>query len=106
MVDDADVVVIAYGITARSARRAVSIARESGIKAGLLRLRVVWPFPSERLSELSDEGKEFVVAEVNNGQILVEVERAIRKRAVFVGKMGGEPHKPEEIIKGIEEASR
>ncbi len=102
MVDDAEVIVVAYGITARSARRAVIMARENGIKAGLFRLKVIWPFPSKRLEELSD--REFVVAEVNNGQALVEVERAIKKRAVFVGKMGGEPHKPQEILKGIEEA--
>ncbi len=102
MTDDADVIVVAYGITARSARRAVIMAREKGIKAGLFRFKVIWPFPSERLEELSD--REFVVAEVNNGQALVEVERAIRKRAIFVGKMGGEPHRPEEILKGIEEA--
>ncbi len=100
--EDAEVVVVAYGITARSARRAVIMAREKGIKAGLFRLKVIWPFPSKRLEELSD--REFVVAEINNGQALVEVERAIRKRAVFVGKMGGEPHRPDEILKGIEEA--
>jgi 2-oxoglutarate ferredoxin oxidoreductase subunit alpha len=102
MVDDAEVIVVAYGITARSARRAVIMAREEGIKAGLFRFKVIWPFPSERLEELSD--RDFVVAEVNNGQALVEVERAIKKKAVFVGKMGGEPHRPEEILKGIKEA--
>lgn len=104
MIDDADVIVVAYGITARSARRAVLNAREEGIKAGLFRLKVIWPFPQKRLRELSERGASFVVAEVNNGQVLVEVERATGKDAVFAGKMGGEPHRPEEILKGIKEA--
>lgn len=104
MIDDADVIVVAYGITARSARRAVLNAREKGIKAGMFRLKVIWPFPQKRLRELSERGASFVVAEVNNGQVLVEVERATRKDVVFAGKMGGEPHRPEEILKGIKEA--
>ncbi len=104
MTEDADVIVIAYGISARSARRAVIMAREKGIKAGMLRLKVIWPFPSKKLRELVEKASHFVVAEINNGQILVEVERAIRKEAVFVGKMGGEPHRPDEVLKGIEEA--
>ncbi len=104
MIEDAEVIVIAYGISARSARRAVIMAREKGIKAGMLRLKVIWPFPSKKLRELAEKASSFVVAEINNGQILVEVERAIRTDAVFVGKMGGEPHRPDEVLKGIEEA--
>jgi len=102
--EDADVIVVAYGITARSARRAVLIAREKGIKAGLFRLKTVWPFPTQRLRELSNEGKQFVVAEVNAGQALIMVEQAIQKNAVFSGKYGGEPHRPSEILNAIEEA--
>ena len=102
MTEDADVIVVAYGITARSARRAIILAREKGIKAGLIRLKVVWPFPDEVLKKYAD--RKFVVAEVNQGQALIMVERAIQKSAVFVGKMGGEPHRPEEVLKGIEEA--
>ena len=102
--EDADVIVVAYGIAARSARRAVTLAREKGMKAGLFRLKTVWPFPTERLRELAAQGKEFVVAEVNVGQALIMVEQAVQKKAVFVGKYGGEPHKPMEILKGIEEA--
>ncbi len=104
MTEDVEVLVIAYGITARSARRAIIMAREKGIKAGLLRLKVIWPFPTKKLRKLAEDIPHFVVAEVNNGQALVEVERAIRRDAVFVGKMGGEPHRPEEILKGIKEA--
>ena len=102
MTEDADVIVVAYGITARSGRRAIIMAREKGIKAGLIRLKVVWPFPDKVLKKYGD--KKFVVAEVNQGQALIMVERAIGKSATFVGKMGGEPHRPEEILKGIEEA--
>ncbi len=102
MTEDAEVIVVAYGITARSARRAIVLAREKGIKAGLIRLKTVWPFPEKLLKKYED--RNFVVAEVNQGQALIMVERAIGKSATFVGKMGGEPHRPEEILKGIQEA--
>ena len=61
MLDDADVVVVAYGISSRPAKRAVKLARESGIKAGMLRLRTLWPFPEDEVRALAQRVRGFVV---------------------------------------------
>ena len=74
--DDADVVVVSYGISSRPAKRAVKKAREAGTRAGLLRLRTIWPFPEEVIQELAQRIDGFVVPEVNEGQIALEVQRA------------------------------
>ncbi len=105
-VGDADVVVCAYGITARIARLAVQQARGSGIRAGLLRLITVWPFAEERVRELAQQVKAFVVPEINYGQIVLEVERCAAGRAttLLVPHMGGGVHAPETILKAIKEA--
>ena len=76
MLEDAEVVVFAYGITARSAKAAVAGGRKEGIKVGLFRPITVWPFPAERIKELANSAKRIVVAEMNFGQLLLEVERA------------------------------
>jgi len=68
MVDDADTVVIAYGITARSARKAVKDARKEGYKLGLFRPITLWPFPKKRIGQISDKISRFIVAEINFGQ--------------------------------------
>jgi 2-oxoglutarate ferredoxin oxidoreductase subunit alpha len=107
-VEDADIVVCAYGITTRIARFAVKMAREEGIRAGLLQLITVWPFPEERIRELSSQAKAFVVPEINYGQIVLEVERcaAGRTAIIQVPHMGGDVHSPETILKAIREAIR
>ena len=64
-VEDADVVIVTYGITSRVAVEAIDIARKKGIKVGMLRLIVVWPFPEQRIFELASRGKAMVVAEMN-----------------------------------------
>jgi len=80
LLDDAKVVVVAYGITSRCVQRAVDDARHKGIKAGLLRLITAWPFPSWRIEELAEHAKAFVVPEVNMGQMLLEVQRAAGRK--------------------------
>ena len=79
--DDADTIVVAFGCTARSARHAVVAAGDEGLKAGLLRLVTVWPFPETRIRELIEQGnvKRFVVPEVNLGQLRREIERLQRR---------------------------
>jgi 2-oxoglutarate ferredoxin oxidoreductase subunit alpha len=106
-VEDADVVVCAYGITARIAQMAVKTAREEGIRAGMLQLITVWPFAEERIRELSEQARVFVVPEINYGQIVLEVERCAggRARTVLVPHMGGEVHSPDTILQAIREAS-
>lgn len=99
----AEVVVVSYGISARIATRAVELARRRGIRAGMLRLKTVWPFPEERIRELSAAIGGFVVPEINLGQIVLEVERCAvdRCRVKLVPHAGGAMHHPEEILDGI-----
>ena len=106
--EDAEVVVCAYGITARVARRAVQQARDEGIRAGLLRLITVWPFAEDRVRELSQQVKAFVVPEINYGQIVLEVERCAggRAKTLLLPHMGGGMHQPQAILEGIREALR
>lgn len=102
--DDADIVVIAYGCTARSARRSVRLARKKGIRAGLLRPVTLWPFPEERVKELSKTAGTFIVAEMNLGQIALEIERIIRGPVKGIFHAGGSMIAPEPILQAIEEA--
>jgi len=99
--EDASVVLVAYGSTARAARRALKVAREKGLKVGLLRLITPWPFPDEKIEQLKEA--EFIVPEVNAGQMAREVERCAKKPVHRVNRLGGEPIHPEEILKKIEE---
>lgn len=108
MLDDAEIVVVSYGITARSALSAVRKARSKGLKAGLLRLITVWPFPEEKVKELSDKVDLFVVAEINQGQIRRELERWVDsvERVIGVHKLGGDLITPEDILEAIWQPSR
>ncbi|MCJ7755888.1 MAG: hypothetical protein MUP13_15110, partial [Thermoanaerobaculales bacterium] len=107
-VDGAEVVVVAYGITARVARMGIDMARAEGVKVGFLRLVVVWPFPEQRIRELAQKIKAFVVPEINYGQMVLEVERcaAGQAQALLVPHGGGGVHDPEVICKAIVEAAR
>jgi 2-oxoglutarate ferredoxin oxidoreductase subunit alpha len=102
MLEDADVVVVAYGIVARGALSAIRKAREKGIKAGLLRLITLWPFPEEQVAKAAQRAETIVVAEMNCGQMVREVERAAKETpVVFLSKLGEEPHTPLEILEAI-----
>jgi len=106
--DDADVVVISYGITSRVAQRAIDLARQRGLRVGKLRLITAWPFPDRKIRELTAKVKAFVVPELNLGQMVREVERAAAGQAktFSVAHAGGGVHKPEDILKVIVEASQ
>ena len=105
--EDADIVVITYGIPARSTLRAVKDAREEGIKAGLFRLITVWPFYEEKVAELARKTRALIVPEINNGQIVREVERSARgKTKVIPLRKFAELHTPQEILKVIKEISK
>jgi 2-oxoglutarate ferredoxin oxidoreductase subunit alpha len=104
LTDDAELIVVSYGCTARSARRAVLAARERGIKAGMLRLITVWPFPQGKVRELANRARRFVVAEMNLGQMAREVERHLRRPAVWVTHAGGAMIPPDAILRAIIEA--
>ncbi|MGD0922715.1 MAG: 2-oxoacid:acceptor oxidoreductase subunit alpha [Terriglobia bacterium] len=107
-IEDAEVVVVAYGITSRVALRALQMARAEGLRAGLHRPIVAWPFPEKRLRALAEKVKAFVVVEMNYGQMFYEVERCAAGKAqtVLVDHGGGTVHTPEDILKAIQEAAR
>jgi 2-oxoglutarate ferredoxin oxidoreductase subunit alpha len=103
---NAEVVLIAYGISARAAYRAMELARkQKGIKVGMIKLNTVWPFPEKLIRKLAGKIKGFVVPEINYGQIVLEVERcaAGKAKTKLLGHGGGAIHTPEQIIEAIEE---
>ncbi len=103
--EDAEVIVLAYGITARVALRAVQMARARGIAAGLLRPILIWPFPEARLRQLTSRPglSGILVAEINLGQIVREVERCVGGRVPvrLAGHAGGSVHHPQELFEAI-----
>jgi 2-oxoglutarate ferredoxin oxidoreductase subunit alpha len=106
--EDADIIVISYGITSRVAIRAIQMTLEKGIKVGSLRLIVTWPFPEKRVFELSRKIKAFVVPEMNMGQIFYEVDRVSRGNCetVLVPHAGGTVHDPKVIFDAIIKAAK
>ena len=105
-INDADVVVVAYGCVARSARRAVREARASGLKAGFFRPITMWPFPGDRIRSLAGQAKAFVCAELNLGQVAREMERFTSKPVLRVNHGGGELLAPEPILAAIERGAK
>jgi 2-oxoglutarate ferredoxin oxidoreductase subunit alpha len=105
--EDADIVVISYGVSARTSLAAVDEAREMGIKAGLLRLITVWPFPEAAVRSLADRVKALITVEINLGQIHLEVERcaAGKAPAILVGHPGGAIIPPERVIEILKDIS-
>ena len=104
---NAEVVVVSYGISARTSLWPIEQAREEGIKVGYLRLITVWPFPEDTISKLAAKVNAFVVPEINMGQITREVERcAAGKAQVFgVHKPGGDILNPEDVLDTIRKAA-
>ncbi|MGZ7095051.1 MAG: 2-oxoacid:acceptor oxidoreductase subunit alpha [Methanobacterium sp.] len=102
--DDADTIVISYGAPSRSAITAVKKAREEGIKAGHIKLDIVWPFPDDIIKKAANTAKNIIVVEMNLGQMVNEVERVAKCDAevTLLPKIGGEMHQPDEILKEIE----
>ena len=102
-IDDADIVLVAYGITARVAHYAMAQARKEGLKVGLMKLNTVWPFPENRVAELSENIKTYIVPEINFGQIYYEIERCAKCNAntVLVPHAGGAIHDPKDILEII-----
>ncbi len=101
--EDADVVIVTYGAPARFAARAAKEAGKSGLKAGILKLDTVWPFPDGRIAELAKKAKAFVVPEMNCGQIVFEVERCSHGRAnvVFVPHGDGGVENTDDVLSAV-----
>lgn len=98
---DADVIVVAYGCMGRTARAAVKAARAKKVKAGLLRLVTLWPFPEARFRELAKTKAQFVVAELNLGQMAREVERCTGRPPRRVTHPGGKILEPDTVLEAI-----
>jgi len=90
-IDDAEMVIIAFGIASRIAKGAVNKLRSKGVKVGLFRPITLWPFPQSQLRMLASQGKRFLVVELNTGQMLEDVKLAVGDGAMvgFLGKWGG-----------------
>jgi 2-oxoglutarate ferredoxin oxidoreductase subunit alpha len=106
MMDDAEIAIFAYGCTARSAYSAVEMARELGMKVGLIKALTLWPFPREVVEKYGNKVKAIIVAEMNMGQLVGEVERALKdKKAAVrrVNRFDGKMITPDQILDAAKE---
>lgn len=103
LVDDAEVIIVAYGTAARIAKGGVHRARELGVKVGLFRPKTLWPFPTEPLARLSRAVDQIVVFEFSTGQMVEDVRLAVEGRCdvSFYGRPGGVVPTPEEVARVI-----
>lgn len=99
LTEDADIVVVAYGASARVARSAVEATRAEGVKAGLYRPITLWPFPKDNLDKLADSAKQFLCVEMSMGQMIDDVKLVVngRKPVNFYGRTGGIIPTPAEV---------
>ena len=102
--DDADVLFVSFGSTARNVKTAAKLLRQKGIKAGFLRPITLFPFPTNRIQELSKKVKKVIVVEVNMGQMLYDVKLAVNGNCPveFINRGVGAPPSPEEIAQKTE----
>jgi len=103
-IKDSNIVLVAYGSVARTAKASMEAAREKGLKAGLIRPITLWPFPSETINEAASRAKKFLVVEMSAGQMVEDVMLAVNGKAEvdFYGRMGGGIPTEEEILAKIE----
>jgi len=103
LLEDAELIVVAFGIAARIARGAIKTARAEGLKVGLLRPITLWPFPTEKIRQLTNNTKQFLVFEMNMGQMLEDVQLAVADKAEvsFYGRPGGVIPTPSEVARVV-----
>jgi 2-oxoglutarate ferredoxin oxidoreductase subunit alpha len=100
------VVIVSYGVTARAAREALKRIKNKELRAGVVQLRTIWPFPAARLQQLCQGAPGVIVAEMNRGQLVREVERVLPDHQVrFVGQADGEVVMPNQIAAAVEEVA-
>lgn len=104
--DDAEVVVVSYGISSRVVQPAIAKARKEGIKVGQIKMVTVWPFPEKRIEEIAGNVKAMIMVEMNLGQVFYEMQRCAfgKCQCHLVGHHGGTVHNPEDIYNTIKEA--
>ena len=105
MMDDAEIAFIGYGSSARAALQASSIARKIGVKVGSIQLYTIWPFPDKELIELCSRCKKVIVPELNMGQIVLEVQRALPPdvEVIPLQRYDGELLTPMQLLQKLEE---
>jgi 2-oxoglutarate/2-oxoacid ferredoxin oxidoreductase subunit alpha len=103
--EDADYLIVAYGSSARISQKAVELAREKGIKVGLLRPITLFPFPKQQLLDLSNQVKGILSVELNAGQMVEDVKLSVKHKipVEHFGRTGGIIHTPEEILEALEQ---
>ena len=101
--EDADYIFVAYGSTARICQKSIQLARQEGIKVGLLRPITLYPFPTKAISDLCAKTKGFLSVEMSAGQMVEDVRLAVdgRVKVDFYGRMGGVVPTPEEIVTAL-----
>lgn len=107
LLEDAEIVIVAYGVAARIARQAVNKARQEGMPVGLIRPVTLWPFPAEQISRVADELRMFLTVEMSMGQMVEDVKLAVAGKApvLFHGRPGGGVPTVDEILDIIKELS-
>ncbi|HWA05896.1 MAG TPA: 3-methyl-2-oxobutanoate dehydrogenase subunit VorB, partial [Ignavibacteria bacterium] len=102
--EDAEYLMVAYGLCARICHKAVNMARDKGIKVGLLRPITLFPFPTEKLNLLADKMKLMLTVELNSGQMIEDVKLAVNGKVPveFYGRLGGMLPNPDEIVNKLE----
>jgi 2-oxoglutarate ferredoxin oxidoreductase subunit alpha len=103
--EDADYLMVAFGSMARIAQKAIDLAKEEGIKLGLLRPITLWPFPTKAIAEAAKGKKGVLVAEINAGQMIDDVKLAVNCSlpVEHFGRLGGIVPSPEEVVAAIKE---
>jgi 2-oxoglutarate/2-oxoacid ferredoxin oxidoreductase subunit alpha len=106
-VEDAETIVVAIGIAARAARQAMTVARARGERVGIFRPRTLWPFPDRELAEVAGRARRVLVAELNMGQMLREVERSVAGRTPVLAclRADGLPLTPEDVLASLEQTA-
>lgn len=103
LTEDAELIIVAFGIAARIAKGAIKNARANGLKVGMLRPITLWPFPFEKVEELSSRTKHFLVFEMNMGQMIEDVQLALngKSEVSFYGRPGGVIPTPSEVFRVV-----
>ena len=104
MTDDAEYILVAYGSSARICHKTVELAREKGLKVGLLRPITVWPYPTKRLQELAQKAKGMMAVEMSAGQMFIDLKLAVNGKTPveYYGRMGGMVPSPSEVLGALE----
>ncbi len=103
--EDAEYLIVAFGSMARIGQKAMELAREEGIKVGMLRPITLWPFPTKAIAEYANKVKGMLVTELNAGQMVEDVRLAVngRVKVEHFGRLGGIVPDPDEIVTALKE---